>query len=139
MSLPTWLITYKAKLIEYGVILLAVSIAGIAIYQWGKAEGKSSCLQSQVIEVVAEAKLSTEADKKISDIASKVARLIGTIEGNSAAQTKVIEEYVKNNPRFIDCGIDDDAIRVWNSENKGETTRVPAGAGDKVPKPTTPN
>ena len=134
--MPTWLIKYKAKIIEYAVILIAVIVTGLAIYQWGKAEGKNDCLKNQVIEVIAEAKLSTEADKKISDIASKVAKLIGTIEGNSAAQTKAIEEYVKNNPRFNDCGIDDDAVRLWNSENKGETARIPAGASNSLPKPT---
>lgn len=137
--MPTWFITYQAKIYTALALLVVLSITGWAVYQWGKAEGKNDCLKNQVIEVIAEAKLSTEADKKISDVAARVAKLIGIIDGNSAAGRKAIEDYVKNNPRFIDCSIDDDAVRVWNSENKNEGTGVPTGAGNTVSGPPPPN
>lgn len=137
--MPAWIIKYQAKIVEYAIIIL-ICLAGLfAVYNWGKAEGKHQCAESRVVEVIAEAKLSKEASDQISDIAAKAAKILGRIEGNSVAQTKAIEEYVKNNPRFNDCGIDATAIGVWNRENRGETTDLPENPNGKMPSSTRTN
>ncbi len=129
-----WLVKYKAKLIEYVAIIVALSVAAFAVYQWGRADGKANCQEQQIIEVVAEAKLSEKTQKELAEIVSKASKLLGKIEGNSAAQTQAIVDYVQSNSRFNDCWLDADGIRMWNRENRGEAAGISGGADTKVSK-----
>lgn len=115
-----WLLTIGSKLLPYvkfwkiGVMLVALAVAGYGGYKLGQAK----YIAKHAAELRATILYYEEQAEKNREINSDLREEIAVVRSTERVIVEEIIRYVEANPDRVDCELDADGLRLWNSSGK---------------------